>query len=73
MRRINWQPPLGQVCPKTWRLQLCGHALASAELFTLEQFHSVTEPELIAIHGIGPRAVQTIQMAIARQGWELNV
>ncbi|MBA4105216.1 MAG: hypothetical protein C0485_05615 [Pirellula sp.] len=47
-------------------------ALAEAEITTLEDLRLITESELLAMHGIGPRAIRTIQMAFNRRGWILQ-
>ena len=47
-------------------------ALAEAEITTLDDLRFVTESELLAMHGIGPRAIRIIQMAFNRRGWTLQ-
>ena len=43
-------------------------ALAAAGYGRLEQFTSVTEHDLLRLHGIGPKAVATIREALDRRG-----
>ena len=43
-------------------------ALLGAGLFTLAQIATRTEEELLALHGVGPRAVRILAEALAQQG-----
>jgi hypothetical protein len=43
-------------------------ALASAGLDRLDQMTRVTEGELLALHGMGPKAIGTIKAALRAQG-----
>lgn len=43
-------------------------ALKDAGLTRLEQFTSVTEKELLEMHGVGPKAVREIGQALEERG-----
>lgn len=43
-------------------------ALAAAGYVRLEQFPSVTEADLLKLHGMGPKAITTIREALAARG-----
>jgi hypothetical protein len=46
-------------------------ALASAGLDRLDQMTGVTESELLALHGVGPKAIGIIKVALRAQGKSL--
>ncbi|RCK69443.1 hypothetical protein DT076_11215 [Desertihabitans brevis] len=46
-------------------------ALLSADLTTLEQVARWSERDLLALHGVGPRAVRLLQEALAERGLAL--
>jgi len=48
-------------------------ALLGAGLKTLEQVAQRTEPELLALHGVGPKAVRTLSEALEQRGIALRV
>ena len=43
-------------------------ALAGAGYTRLEQFTQVSEAEVLALHGMGPNAIQTLRGALAEKG-----
>lgn len=43
-------------------------ALAGAGYYSLEQFSTVTEAEILALHGMGPNAIKTLRSALAEKG-----
>jgi hypothetical protein len=43
-------------------------ALAAASFTRLEQFTEVSEANLLKLHGMGPRALDTIRRALAAKG-----
>ncbi len=43
-------------------------ALASAGLTTLDQVTQVTEKELLALHGMGPKGIKILKQALGEQG-----
>lgn len=43
-------------------------ALASAGYTRLEQFTRVTEAEVLKLHGMGPKAMDTLREALAARG-----
>ncbi|MCD1260000.1 DNA-binding protein [Paenibacillus athensensis] len=43
-------------------------ALAAAGLTRLEQLQQVTEAELLALHGMGRKAVEALREALAERG-----
>jgi len=43
-------------------------ALASAGIIRLEQVTRFTESELLALHGVGPKAIRIIRAALGAQG-----
>ncbi|MBK8445178.1 MAG: DNA-binding protein [Micropruina sp.] len=43
--------------------------LASIGVVTLEQVIEHSEAELLALHGVGPRAVRLLADELARRGW----
>ncbi len=43
-------------------------ALAASSLTTLEDVAGLTEKELLALHGVGPRAVRLLRTALAEEG-----
>ena len=47
------------------------NALAGAGITTLEQVAKLSEPELLALHGVGPKAVRLLQEALAPAGKSL--
>jgi hypothetical protein len=44
-------------------------ALAGAGLTRLEQLTRVSEKELLALHGMGPKAMRLLREALAEKGW----
>lgn len=44
-------------------------ALAGAGFSHLEQLTRVSEPEILALHGMGPKAMQLLREALAEKGW----
>ena len=48
------------------------HALAGAGLTTLERVTTVTEAELLAMHGMGPKAVRILRDALRLRGLTLR-
>ncbi|WP_221089341.1 helix-hairpin-helix domain-containing protein [Deinococcus aquaedulcis] len=47
-------------------------ALTAAGLTTLAAVAQRSECELLALHGVGPKAVQVLRKALAAQGLELR-
>jgi len=47
-------------------------ALNGAGYTRLEQLTQVTEAELMALHGFGPRALRILKEALAERGWSLK-
>ena len=47
-------------------------ALAGAGLTTLEDVAALTETELMKLHGMGPKALQTLRRALAAKGMALS-
>ncbi|GAA4731957.1 hypothetical protein GCM10023328_08990 [Modestobacter marinus] len=47
-------------------------ALAGAGITRLDQLTSLTEAELSALHGVGPRAVGLLRQALTARGLDLN-
>ncbi len=47
------------------------HALAGAGLTTLEHVATVTETELLSMHGMGPKAVRILRDALRLRGLTL--
>ena len=47
-------------------------ALASLGIYRLEDVTTVTERELLALHGMGPTAVEAIKAALQAQGKSLK-
>lgn len=43
-------------------------ALAAAGIVTLEQLTSITEAELLSLHGMGPKGIRILRQALAEQG-----
>ena len=43
-------------------------ALAAAGITRLEQFANISEAELLKLHGMGPKGVQTIKQALRENG-----
>jgi hypothetical protein len=43
-------------------------ALAGAGYVRLEQFSSVTEAEIMKLHGMGPKALRILRQALAAKG-----
>jgi DNA-directed RNA polymerase alpha subunit len=43
-------------------------ALAAAGISRLEQFGRISEADLLGLHGMGPKAIQTIREAMAKRG-----
>ena len=52
-------PPIGR--PATAALEQTG-------ITTVRQVASCTEPELLALHGVGPKAVRILAEALAAEG-----
>jgi hypothetical protein len=44
-------------------------ALAEAEYSRLEQLTHVSEQEILALHGMGPKAVRLLREALAEKDW----
>ena len=44
-------------------------ALAGAGYNHLEQLTKATEKEILALHGMGPKAVRLLREALAEKGW----
>lgn len=44
-------------------------ALAAIGVTTLEQVIDYSEPELLALHGVGPKAIRLLAAELARLGW----
>lgn len=44
-------------------------ALAGAGYARLEQLTRVRVPELLRLHGMGPRGIQVLRQALAERGW----
>lgn len=53
---------LPKLAAPAWR------ALAGAGYFRLEQFTTVTEAEILALHGMGPNAIKTLRTAMNKKG-----
>lgn len=47
-------------------------ALAGAGVTTLEDVAALTETELMKLHGMGPKALQTLRRALAAKGLALS-
>jgi hypothetical protein len=47
-------------------------ALAARRLLTMEQLTTVTETELLAMHGMGPKAVRILRDAMQLRGLSLR-
>lgn len=47
-------------------------ALASAGYVGLEQFTQVKAAEVAALHGMGPKAMETIRLAMAEKGYTFD-
>ncbi len=47
-------------------------ALAAEGIDTLEQVAALTEEELLAVHGVGPKAVRLLRQALAEAGLTLG-
>ena len=47
-------------------------ALAEIGVTTLEQVIEYSEPELLALHGMGPKAIRLLAEELARLGWTWN-
>lgn len=47
-------------------------ALAGAGITTLEDVAALTETELMKLHGMGPKALQTLRRALAAKGLALS-
>lgn len=47
-------------------------ALAGAGLTTLEEVAALTETELMKLHGMGPKALQTLRRALAAKGLAIS-
>lgn len=47
-------------------------ALAAIGVTTLDKVVERSESELLALHGVGPRAVRVLKEALAAQGMELR-
>jgi predicted flap endonuclease-1-like 5' DNA nuclease len=47
-------------------------ALNGAGIYRLEQLTQVTEAELMALHGVGPKAVRILKEALAERGWSFK-
>jgi predicted Fe-Mo cluster-binding NifX family protein len=45
-------------------------ALHLAGYYRLEQLTKVTEAELLALHGVGPKAIRILREALAEKGWK---
>jgi DNA-directed RNA polymerase alpha subunit len=43
-------------------------ALAAAEITRLEQFTTISEAELLKLHGMGPKAIETIKKSMRENG-----
>lgn len=48
------------------------NALHAIGITTLEQVSQMTEKELLAIHGVGPKAVAALREAMAARGLEFK-
>jgi hypothetical protein len=46
-------------------------ALNSAGYHTLEDVHGVSRTSLLALHGVGPRAIRILEEALAEAGYSL--
>jgi len=44
-------------------------ALAGAGYNRLEQLTRVSEPEILALHGMGPKGIRQLREALAEKGW----
>ncbi|MCM3600788.1 DNA-binding protein [Robertmurraya korlensis] len=47
-------------------------ALESAGLFRLQQLTEVQEEELAKLHGMGPKAIEQLRLALLEKGWQFN-
>lgn len=47
-------------------------ALVNIGITTLEQVAMLTEKELLAVHGVGPKAVRILKELLAQQGLSLK-
>lgn len=47
-------------------------ALASRNIESLRQLETITEAELLALHGFGPKALRIVKEALALQGRTLK-
>ena len=48
------------------------NALASIGITTLSQVSQLTEEELLATHGVGPKAIRVLKEALAENGLKLK-
>lgn len=46
-------------------------ALAQAGYLSLDSLHAVSERQLAALHGVGPKALRIIGAELAARGWKL--
>lgn len=44
-------------------------ALEQAGFTHLEQLTQVTQEELLALHGVGPKAIRILETALSARGW----
>jgi hypothetical protein len=47
-------------------------ALASARLTRLKHLTRLTEADLLALHGMGPKGIRTLRAALQTKGWDLK-
>lgn len=47
-------------------------ALEGAGFFQLEQLTEVQEEELAKLHGMGPKAIEQLRLALLEKGWKFR-
>lgn len=47
-------------------------ALEGAGLLSLKQLTEISEEELSKLHGMGPKAVEQLRMALLEKGWDFT-
>ena len=71
---LDWDNLMKRGRPKTESTLPAGlasparRALAAAGISRLEQFAEFSELDLLGLHGMGPRAIDTIRRAMAKHG-----
>ncbi|MGG7620422.1 DNA-binding protein [Bacillus coreaensis] len=47
-------------------------ALEGAGFYRLEQLTEVEEEELVKLHGMGPKAIEQLRLALLEKGWKFR-